>query len=119
LLNAAQLADLSYALSQSIGGSGVAIKTGTWAYNQDANENAHAWSIGYTSALATAIWVGNKRDEQALRNRNGAIVWGSGLPTTILRRVVTDTQAQLGLQPTAFPPPSFIGTPNPPGSVPN
>lgn len=119
LLNAAQLADLSYTLSQSYVGSGVALKTGTWEYNQDPSQNAHAWSIGYTSALATAIWVGNRADEQALLDRNGATVWGSGLPTTILHRVVTDTQAQLGLQPTAFPAPAFVGDLNPPGSSPN
>ena len=119
LLNAAQLADLSYALSQSAVGTGVALKTGTWEYQQDPNQNAHAWSIGYTSTLATAIWVGNKQEEQPLLNRDGGIVWGSGLPTAILRRVVTDTQAQLGLQPTAFTAPAFVGNLNPPGSRPN
>ena len=117
VLGAAELADVSYALSKSGQVPGMAVKTGNWAYGQDPTQNAHAWSIGYTSALAAAIWVGNKADERPLRDRTNATVWGSGLPTEMLRRVVTDTQARLGLRPAAFPPPAFAGDVNPPGST--
>jgi len=118
VLGAAELADVSYALSKSSLVPGMAVKTGNWAYAQDPTQNSHAWSIGYTSALAAAIWVGNRADERPLRDRTNATVWGSGLPTEMLRRVVTDTQARLGLRPTAFPPPAFAGDANPPGSTP-
>jgi len=109
---------MSYALSKSGLVPGMAVKTGTWAYGPDPTQNAHAWSIGYTSALAAAIWLGNKADERPLRDRTNATVWGSGLPTQMLRRVVTDTQTRLGLTPAAFPPPALAGDDNPPGSTP-
>jgi membrane peptidoglycan carboxypeptidase len=119
VLGATQLADLSYALSKSGAVPGMAVKTGNWSSANDPSQNTHAWSIGYTSALAAAIWVGNKADERPLRDRTNATIWGSGLPTQMLGRVVTDTQTRLGLRPTAFPPPAFAGDVNPPGSTPS
>jgi membrane peptidoglycan carboxypeptidase len=119
VLGAAQLADVSYALSRSGAVPGMAVKTGNWTPTNDPTQNSHAWSIGYTSALAAAIWVGNKADERPIRDRTNATIWGSGLPTQMLGRVVTDTQTRLGLRPTAFPPPAFAGDVNPPGSTPS
>jgi membrane peptidoglycan carboxypeptidase len=118
ILTAAQVADLSYALSSSPGSGGIAIKQGTWEFNRDLNKTAHAWSIGYTSAVAMAVWIGNKAEEQGLVDRTGATIWGSGLPSTILRAVVTGTQTQLGLKPTPFPPPTTTAAANPSGSIP-
>jgi membrane peptidoglycan carboxypeptidase len=119
VLGAAELADVSYALSKSGVVPGMAVKTGNWTYGQDLTQNSQAWSIGYTGALAAAIWVGNKADVRPLRDRTNATIWGSGLPTDMLRRVVTDTQARLGLRPAAFPPAAFAGDVNPPGSTPS
>ena len=116
VLNPPAVADLSYALSLD----GTAIKTGTWEYNNSGYQNAHAWSIGYDSTLATAIWIGPKHgDGTPLVDGNGATIWGSGLPTQILRKVLADVHTQLGLTPAPFPPPAYIGSLNPPGSVPN
>jgi membrane peptidoglycan carboxypeptidase len=107
-------ADLSYALAVD----GIAVKTGSWQYANSTSENAHAWSIGYDSTMATAIWIGNRGGEQALRDKAGAIIWGSGLPNQVLRKVFAGTRTQLGLTPTPFSPPAVIGDENPPGSVP-
>ena len=117
VLEPAQIADLTYALTQASGDADLAMKTGTWEFNQSVGENAHAWSIGYTGALATAVWVGNKADEQALIDKEGNTIWGSTLPTQILREVVERTHQQLGLNPADFPPPAFGGDLNPPGSL--
>jgi membrane peptidoglycan carboxypeptidase len=115
ILNRQQIADLNYALTVG----DIAVKTGTWEYNNRNDQNAHAWSIGYDSTLATAIWVGNRGEEQALLDKTGATIWGSGLPNQILGRVMAGTRTQLGLTATPFPPPAFIGILDPPGSVPS
>ncbi len=118
ILTAAQVADLSYALSSSPGSGGMAVKTGTWEFSPAPGKMAHAWSIGYTSAVAMAVWIGNKADEQPLVDRTGTMIFGSGLPSTILHTVITGTQTQLGLTPTPFPAPTFIAAENPPGPTP-
>ncbi len=118
VLAPAQLADLTYALTQVSGTADIAMKTGNWEYLQT-GENAHAWSIGYTSALAAAIWIGNKAAEEPVMDKTGATIWGSTLPTQILRQVITETQQRLGLRPSPFPPPTFAGDVNPIGSVPS
>jgi membrane peptidoglycan carboxypeptidase len=115
LLDAGQAADLTYALTRESGQEDLAIKTGEWAF-VDGVRNSDAWSIGYTNALAVAVWVGSKGAAQALIDADGAPINGAGLPTQILRRTVTDAQAAMGRQPAPFPPPAFTGIDNPPGS---
>jgi membrane peptidoglycan carboxypeptidase len=85
--------DVSYVLEQvydsnaknKIGRQG-AIKTGTQQY-QDTTENSHAWMCGFTPQLATAVWVGSKTKDFALRDQvNGNIhVYGNGIPGSIWR----------------------------------
>jgi membrane peptidoglycan carboxypeptidase len=114
VLTADQVADLTYALSN---GTDTAVKTGTWEFGQNPVENSHAWSLGYTSGLAMAVWIGNKTDEQPLRDATGGMIYGAGLPTTLLRRVLGEAQTALGRPPTPFPPPAFGGRVDPPGAV--
>ena len=61
-------------------------KTGTWELNEKSADNAHAWMIGATPQLATAIWVGNVGKQVALIDDNGEKVQGSGLPAEIWKR---------------------------------
>ena len=85
--------DVSYVLEQvydsntknKIGRQG-AIKTGTQQYH-NSTENSHAWMCGYTPQLATAVWVGSKTKDFALRDQvNGNIhVYGNGIPGSIWR----------------------------------
>jgi membrane peptidoglycan carboxypeptidase len=115
VLAPAHSADLSYALR---GDTDLALKTGVWEFAGRPDQNAHAWSIGYTSSLAVAVWVGNRVAEAPLLTRDGTTVWGSGLPTQILRGALADTQSALNLTAAPFPAPVFAGSENPPLSVP-
>jgi membrane peptidoglycan carboxypeptidase len=90
-----QVADLTDALTAASGTEGLAIKTGAWEYAAGLG-NTDAWSIGYTSDLAIAVWVGNGHEVQPLIDKDGAMIWGSGLPTRILRQVVDETRGLLG-----------------------
>ncbi|MEV4757351.1 transglycosylase domain-containing protein [Micromonospora sp. NPDC049559] len=61
-------------------------KTGTWELNETSKDNAHAWMVGYTPQLATAVWVGNVNGNKALRETDGTKISGSGLPGDIFER---------------------------------
>jgi membrane peptidoglycan carboxypeptidase len=119
--------DLDYALSKISSakvpniGWDTAGKTGTWEYNNSATENGNAWMVGYTKKLAAAVWVGNKDKEQALRDKNNKIVWGSTIPANIWQSFMANATKALNDPKvnTKFNPPSFIGDENPPGSVPS
>ncbi len=117
--------DLTYALSKvtsSTLGNGwdTAGKTGTWELSQTNNENADAWMVGFNRKMAAAVWVGNRGAEKALRDKNKARIWGSGIPASIWRKFMTDATKAMNLsrKGTAFAPPSMAGDINPPGSVP-
>ena len=60
-------------------------KTGTWELNSESSENGDAWMVGYTPQLATAVWVGNKKDAKPLKTR-AAAASGGGLPGDIFER---------------------------------
>src|SRR5439155_6078786 len=57
------------------GGRQAGAKSGTWQLGTSTTANAHAWWVGFTApdpakginGLATAVWVGNKDKEQALK----------------------------------------------------
>jgi membrane peptidoglycan carboxypeptidase len=62
------------------GGREVAAKTGTQGLNRQ--DNSDAWMVGYTPSISTAVWMGTQvRDP--IRNADGAIIYGSGLPGAI------------------------------------
>ncbi len=61
-------------------GREVAAKTGTQGLN--ATDNSDAWMVGYTPSLATAVWMGSD-GYQPIRNADGAIIYGAGLPGAI------------------------------------
>jgi membrane peptidoglycan carboxypeptidase len=62
------------------GGREVAAKTGTQGI--DADDNSDAWMVGYTPSLSTAVWMGTD-GYQPIRNDDGAIIYGAGLPGAI------------------------------------
>ena len=49
----------------------VAGKTGTWQLGKSTVDNAHTWMVGYTGALAAAVWVGTT-DGKALVTKTGS-----------------------------------------------
>jgi membrane peptidoglycan carboxypeptidase len=126
IMNQAQIDVLNYTLSQvwkiDINGYQVATKTGTWEYNNGGpNANAHAWNVGYTNVLAAAVWVGPKKEEAALYEKNGNPLWGSGLPRRIWEQFMRDATVAMALEgPKRFNPHNeAVGNLNPPGSFPS
>jgi membrane peptidoglycan carboxypeptidase len=76
--------------------------------------------VGFSKRIATAVWVGNKADEKALRDKNKAKIYGAGVPADIWRRFMTAATKAMN-EPkvnTKFNPPNYAGDENPPGSVP-
>ncbi|BAW10729.1 transglycosylase domain-containing protein [Nocardia seriolae] len=90
---------------QLSGGRLSATKTGT---NQlgDTGENRDSWMVGYTPSLSTAVWVGTDNGEK-LRNANGGMIYGSGLPADIWK--ATMDGALKGTPNENFPKPGTIG----------
>ncbi|MEU4677191.1 transglycosylase domain-containing protein [Micromonospora sp. NPDC023737] len=67
------------------GGREAAGKTGTWEY--DGDDNAHAWMVGYTPQVATAVWVGSRDPKKPeIRLKGGKDIGGSTLPGPIWKR---------------------------------
>ncbi|MBE1486075.1 transglycosylase domain-containing protein [Plantactinospora soyae] len=72
------------------GGRAAAGKTGTWQYG-NTKDNAHAWMVGYTPQLATAVWVGsdNPRKPQIRKSDNNPVS-GASLPGEIWQQYMSD-----------------------------
>src|SRR5206468_835070 len=62
------------------GGQFCAGKTGTHELANQPGQNSHTWMAGYSAQISTAVWVGNKDGELALKDKTGAVVWGRTLP---------------------------------------
>jgi membrane peptidoglycan carboxypeptidase len=131
ILNSGASADLDYTL-QNVGsakdpalnsaGFDTAGKTGTWEANNSINTNAHAWMVGFTRKIATAVWVGNQKEEKPIVDKGGGTIWGSGIPSTIWRNFMTNATKDMALKPdknSKFAPKANIGNENPDGSVPS
>jgi membrane peptidoglycan carboxypeptidase len=114
-------ADLSYALSRSLAGGLTSIdsgrRTGVWTIPPLDVEPSDAWMLGYTSDLAMAVWVGNRKEVQPLKDKSGKLIYGGGLPNQIFTRVMQSAYNELGrAHPGGFPPPVFAGDEHPPGA---
>jgi membrane peptidoglycan carboxypeptidase len=87
VLSDAQLTDLAAELA-SPSAHGLPIRTGVAPLTDDPSDIGDAWSIGWSSTLAAAVWVGNRGQAQPLRDRDGNPVSGSTLPLSILGRLL-------------------------------
>ncbi|MFC7547127.1 transglycosylase domain-containing protein [Plantactinospora sp. GCM10030261] len=88
-----------------------ASKTGTWELNEKDDKNAHAWMVGYTPQLATAVWVGNVGPKtEALLTKSGKNMYGSDLPGDIWERYMEG--ALKGEKELSFPDKAGLGDPN-------
>jgi membrane peptidoglycan carboxypeptidase len=113
-LNAAQVDDLTWTLSQDPLGRlpdarPTATIGGTWEF-LDTRDNSHAWIAGYTPQLALAVWVGNRADEHPLKDRTGAPVTAATLPAQIYRGFLATALA--GVPHAGFASPKFVGDPS-------
>ncbi len=92
-------------------------KTGTWQLGNENNAgNAHAWMIGYTAyggqkspGLATAVWVGNKANEQPIKLKNGKNIAGSSLPGPIWQDFMDNALKDMKMPKSDFPEAQFLG----------
>jgi membrane peptidoglycan carboxypeptidase len=77
-------------------------KTGTWQLGNSLEENAHTWMVGYTGALAAAVWLGTT-DGTALTTKDGGHdVFGASYPGPIWRQFMVDATAAMHLDKNKF-----------------
>ncbi|MGH3427065.1 MAG: transglycosylase domain-containing protein, partial [Candidatus Dormibacteraceae bacterium] len=94
------------ASSRLDGGRAAGGKTGTQQY-LDTGKNSHAWMVGFTPQLATAVWVGNAGVDGPIVDKRGKNVYGSGVPTTIWKAFMDG--ALKGAKKESFPKPANLG----------
>jgi membrane peptidoglycan carboxypeptidase len=72
-------------------------KTGTWQLGNSTVDSAHTWMVGYTGAIAAAVWVGTT-DGKALVTKSGSHqVSGATNAAPIWRQFLTTTLAAMKL----------------------
>ncbi|MBQ1059541.1 transglycosylase domain-containing protein [Micromonospora chalcea] len=96
-------------------------KTGTWQAGKSTTQNVHTWMVGWTGALASAVWLGTT-DGKPLRTSDGSYdVYGSTGAAPIWRQFMTKATEAMKLDPGKyrFGEPKFPGdTPEPTASAP-
>ena len=90
-------------------------KTGTWQSATSTTHNAHTWMVGYTRALAVAVWLGTTDGKPLVTTDGNVDVFGSTHPATIWRQFMLDATTRLGLDPahSKFGAPQPLGAPAP------
>lgn len=101
-----QVTELTRALSQVDAarldnGWDSAGKTGTWQAGTSTTHNAHAWMVGYTGAIAAAVWLGTT-DGGPLVTTDGDDVFGSTHAAVIWRQFMHQALADLDPDPYRF-----------------
>jgi membrane peptidoglycan carboxypeptidase len=92
------------------GGREAGGKTGTWQY-KSGPENAHAWFVGFTPGqLATAVWIGNKVNEQPIKMKDGRKIYGATLPGPIWKQFMNEALKNMPKMP--FSGKIGVGDPN-------
>ncbi|HEX5997170.1 MAG TPA: transglycosylase domain-containing protein [Jiangellales bacterium] len=90
-------------------------KTGTWQAGQSTTQNVHTWMVGYTGALAAAVWLGTT-DGKPLKTKDGSYeVYGASGPGPIWRQFMEQATAALKLDPDKY----RFGEPKFPGETPS
>ncbi|HEY6422454.1 MAG TPA: transglycosylase domain-containing protein [Pseudonocardiaceae bacterium] len=87
----------------------VAAKTGTHQRG-NTGTNSAAWTVGYTPSISAAVWVGDPANS-AIKNANGADIFGRGVPGAIWQRFMKSYLNRTPLE--TFPAPTLIGPPPP------
>jgi membrane peptidoglycan carboxypeptidase len=106
-LDQEQIAELDWTLSKVEAaklnnGWDSAGKTGTWQYGNSTTENSNAWMVGYTRALAAAVWLGTT-DGAPLTTTDGShSVFGANYPGPIWRQFMTKALAAMKLDPDKY-----------------
>ncbi|WP_156089721.1 transglycosylase domain-containing protein [Dactylosporangium aurantiacum] len=94
-------------------------KTGTWQLgNTTSQGNAHAWMGGYvphdkaknSPGLAAAVWVGNKGDEVAIKDKENENIIGGKLPGPIWRDFLDGALTKVKMPKVSFRPSAGVGS---------
>nr|MBA3488588.1 penicillin-binding protein [Longispora sp. (in: high G+C Gram-positive bacteria)] len=109
----------------AVRGRQVASKTGTWQVGDGklADENGDVWISGYSPQVATAVWVGSKKERIPLYvNTNSDLpysatshrrqMYGSDLPGSIYKQFMEKVHQALKLPVKSFPQPVPVGDPD-------
>ncbi|MCW3842631.1 penicillin-binding protein [Micromonospora yasonensis] len=77
-------------------------KTGTWQAGQSTTQNVHTWMVGWTGALASAVWLGTT-DGKPLKTKDGSYeVYGATGPGPIWRQFMEQATAAMKLDPDKY-----------------
>ncbi|HEX2771549.1 MAG TPA: penicillin-binding transpeptidase domain-containing protein, partial [Micromonosporaceae bacterium] len=87
-------------------------KTGTWQFATSERDNAHAWMVGATPQMATAVWIGDADGNAPIREPNGKPMGGSDSPAALWEKYMDDAHEALNLDKEDFPEPKDVGDPN-------
>jgi membrane peptidoglycan carboxypeptidase len=120
-----QINDLDATLAQVTAGRFAnnwdsAAKTGTWQFGTSTTQNAHAWTVGYTRALAAAVWVGTKDGGPLVTTSGSSNVFGADFAGAIWRQFMANASNALKFDPNKYrfgkpkPTPSPTPSPTPP-----
>jgi membrane peptidoglycan carboxypeptidase len=94
-------------------------KTGTWESGSVRGANSDTWMVGYTQALAAAVWLGTT-DGKPLTTKDGSHdVFASTHAAPIWRQFMVDATAAMGFKPSDTAVPEVAGaspSPSPTGS---
>jgi membrane peptidoglycan carboxypeptidase len=101
-LSQEQINELNWTLSQVAAarlanGWDTAGKTGTWQFGDTLAKNAHTWMVGYTRALAAAVWLGTTDGAPLITRSGGTNVVGASYPGPIWRQFMVQATAAMKL----------------------
>jgi membrane peptidoglycan carboxypeptidase len=123
-LNQEQINELNWTLRQVpaaklSNGWDSAGKTGTWQAGKSLTQNAHTWMVGYTNALAAAVWLGTTDGKPLVTSSGGVNVFGANYPGPIWRQFMVDATSAMKLKKSGFGTPKFPGESASPSVVPS
>jgi membrane peptidoglycan carboxypeptidase len=131
-LDQEQINQLNWTLSRvqaaKVPGWDAAGKTGTWQAGKSTTQNLHAWMVGYTGAIAAAVWLGTTDGKPLRTNGGGYDVFGASHPGPIWQQFMADAAEAMKLDPGEYrfdapgfpdetpsaPPPADTPAPPPP-----
>jgi membrane peptidoglycan carboxypeptidase len=88
------------------------IKTGTWQYGNNANENSQAWTVGYVPQLAAVVWYGEKDHDAPIYTNmfgGGKMMYGSEEPGKTWADFMSAALKDMKTPVKQFPQAKFIG----------
>jgi membrane peptidoglycan carboxypeptidase len=80
----------------------VAGKTGTWQLGDSTVDNAHTWMVGYTGAIAAAVWLGTTDGKALVTSSGSHQVSGAANAGAIWRQFMTAATQAMQLNPDKY-----------------